>query len=198
MARNPADIEQLIARINASERLRANSRYSAEVYRDEPIVRTGRQLMKEREAAGRPKQVNASAKRSKDFREARQERIPLGAMGGRATSAGHAAVPGGTGPKVLSPQAPSRAFQLGPQAHRYQEMRGISRWQESGGRGRWLTEAELFVRQARLMADMEDDHPYHGTFKSYFPTYNAMSDQQLRSARRHPGDFPFICLRLPV
>ena len=64
MARNPADIEQLIARINASERLRANSRYSAEVYRDEPIVRTGRQLMKEREAAGRPKQVNASAKRS--------------------------------------------------------------------------------------------------------------------------------------
>ena len=200
MARNPADIEQLIARINASERLRANSRYSAEVYRDEPIVRTGRQLMKEREAAGRPKQVNASAKRSgqpaatagaprqasasatrgKDFREARQERIPLGAMGGRAASAGHAAVPGGTGPKVLAPQAPSRAFQLGPQAHRYQEMRGISRWQESGGRGRWLTEAELFVRQARLMADMKDDHPYHGTFKSYFPTYNAMSDQQLR------------------
>ena len=33
---------------------------------------------------------------------------------------------------------------------RYREMRAISRWQEgAGGRaGRWLSEAELFVRQA--------------------------------------------------
>ena len=30
------------------------------------------------------------------------------------------------------------------------------------------------------MADFEDDCPYNGTFKSYFPTYNAMSDRQLR------------------
>ena len=30
------------------------------------------------------------------------------------------------------------------------------------------------------MADFEDDCPYNGTFKSYFPTYNAMSDWQLR------------------
>ena len=31
-----------------------------------------------------------------------------------------------------------------------------------------------------MMADFEDDCPYNGTFKSYFPTYNAMSDRQLR------------------
>ena len=61
-------------------------------------------------------------------------------------------------------------------------MREISRWQDDpkGGAGRWLSEAELFYRQGLLMADFEDDCPYNGTFKSYFPTYNAMSDRQLR------------------
>ena len=64
----------------------------------------------------------------------------------------------------------------------YRKMREISRWQDDpkGGAGRWLSEAELFYRQGLLMADFEDDCPYIGTFKSYFPTYNAMSDRQLR------------------
>ena len=64
----------------------------------------------------------------------------------------------------------------------YRKMRDISRWQDDpkGGAGRWLSEAELFYRQGLLMADFEDDCPYNGTFKSYFPTYNAMSDRQLR------------------
>ena len=64
----------------------------------------------------------------------------------------------------------------------YRKMREVSRWQDDpkGGAGRWLSEAELFYRQGLLMADFEDDCPYNGTFKSYFPTYNAMSDRQLR------------------
>ena len=64
----------------------------------------------------------------------------------------------------------------------YRKMREISRWQDDpkGGAGRWLSEAELFYRQGLLMADFEDDCPCNGTFKSYFPTYNAMSDRQLR------------------
>ncbi len=64
----------------------------------------------------------------------------------------------------------------------YRKMREISRWQDDpkGGAGRWLSEAELFYRQGLLMADFEDDCPYNSTFKSYFPTYNAMSDRQLR------------------
>ena len=64
----------------------------------------------------------------------------------------------------------------------YRRRREISRWQDDpkGGAGRWLSEAELFYRQGLLMADFEDDCPYNGTFKSYFPTYNAMSDRQLR------------------
>ena len=64
----------------------------------------------------------------------------------------------------------------------YRKMREISRWQDDpkGGAGRWLSEAELFYRQGLLMADFEDDCPYNGTFKSYFPTSNALSDRQLR------------------
>ena len=63
---------------------------------------------------------------------------------------------------------------------RYREMRAISRWQEGEPHGRWITEAELFWRQGTFMADFEDDCPYHGTFKAYFPTYADMSDRQLR------------------
>ena len=80
---------------------------------------------------------------------------------------------------------------------RYREMRAISRWQEgAGGRaGRWLTEAELFVRQAEFMADFEDDCPYRGDFVSYFPTYGSLNDRQLRGyftwrARVRSGDVP--------
>lgn len=66
---------------------------------------------------------------------------------------------------------------------RYLQMRAISRWQDDPtgqGHGRWLSEAELFYRQGMFMANWEDDCPYHGSFKSYYPTYNAMSDRQLR------------------
>lgn len=109
------DIKMLIERIMAEARTHQSARFSNEVYADEPILKTGRQM---------------------------QNFLP----------------------------------------DQYRKMREISRWQEGpkGGAGRWLSEAELFYRQGLLMADFEDDCPYNGTFKSYFPTYNAMSDRQLR------------------
>lgn len=108
------DIQRLIERITSSDRMRSNAHFSQAVYRDEPILTTGRQM-----ASYLPE--------------------------------------------------------------RYREMRAITRWQEEPGkRGRWLSEAELFYRQGMFMADFEDDCPYHGEFKSYYPTYNAMSDRQLR------------------
>lgn len=109
------DIKMLIERIMAEARTHQSARFSHEVYADEPILKTGRQM---------------------------QNFLP----------------------------------------DQYRKMREISRWQNDpkGGAGRWLSEAELFYRQGLLMADFEDDCPYNGTFKSYFPTYNAMSDRQLR------------------
>lgn len=109
------DVKMLIERIMAEARTHQSARFSNEVYADEPILKTGRQM---------------------------QNFLP----------------------------------------DQYRKMREISRWQDDpkGGAGRWLSEAELFYRQGLLMADFEDDCPYNGTFKSYFPTYNAMSDRQLR------------------
>lgn len=109
------DIKMLIERIMAEARTHQSARFSNEVYADEPILKTGRQM---------------------------QNFLP----------------------------------------DQYRKMREISRWQDNpkGGAGRWLSEAELFYRQGLLMANFEDDCPYNGTFKSYFPTYNAMSDRQLR------------------
>lgn len=109
------DVKMLIERIVAEARTHQSARFSNEIYADEPILKTGRQM---------------------------QNFLP----------------------------------------DQYRKMREISRWQEDpkGGAGRWLSEAELFYRQGLLMADFEDDCPYNGTFKSYFPTYNAMSDRQLR------------------
>lgn len=109
------DIKMLIERIMAEARTHQSARFSHEVYANEPILKTGRQM---------------------------QNFLP----------------------------------------DQYRKMREISRWQDDpkGGAGRWLSEAELFYRQGLLMADFEDDCPYNGTFKSYFPTYNAMSDRQLR------------------
>ena len=109
------DVKILIERIMAEARTHQSARFSNEIYADEPILKTGRQM---------------------------QNFLP----------------------------------------DQYRKMREISRWQDDpkGGAGRWLSEAELFYRQGLLMADFEDDCPYNGTFKSYFPTYNAMSDRQLR------------------
>lgn len=65
----------------------------------------------------------------------------------------------------------------------YREMLTLSRWEAraDGRSGRWLSEAELFYRQGKIIEDLEDNYPHQGSFKSYFPTYNAMSDRQLRA-----------------
>ena len=47
-------------------------------------------------------------------------------------------------------------------------------------RDAWQSRAELFLKQARLMAAYEDDSVYNGTVNQYFPTYDSLSDAQLR------------------
>lgn len=47
--------------------------------------------------------------------------------------------------------------------------------------GRAMGAAELFCAQARILADAEDDVPYRVPFECYRPTYDTMSDRQLRS-----------------
>ena len=65
---------------------------------------------------------------------------------------------------------------------RIRQMKEISRYTEgrNGHPGHWLSEAQYFYLQGTFMADYEDDYPYTGSFKGYYPTYNDMSDRQLR------------------
>ena len=48
------------------------------------------------------------------------------------------------------------------------------------GGTRSMTSAEIFYKQGKFMEDYEDDCPYNGTFIRYYPTYESMSDSQLR------------------
>ncbi len=63
---------------------------------------------------------------------------------------------------------------------KYRQMKELARPEFRDGDYRRITGTELFVRQARFMEHWEDDFPFKGAFKRYFPTYAMMNDQQLR------------------
>ena len=58
----------------------------------------------------------------------------------------------------------------------YREMRKL----ETSREAVFLSDAEIFFRQAKLMESFEDRFDYRGEFMRYFPTYRAMTGQQLR------------------
>lgn len=74
------------------------------------------------------------------------------------------------------PGMPEQARSAGEFPEKYRKMRKLA-W--SGG---FCTESEaaLFYRQGKFMEAFEDDFAFDGEFVRYFPTYQAMSDQQLR------------------
>ena len=59
---------------------------------------------------------------------------------------------------------------------RIEQMRAIARNPEA----RMWPAAKLFYEQARVMEDYEDDVPLYSTFSHYFPTYEDMSNRDLR------------------
>ena len=46
--------------------------------------------------------------------------------------------------------------------------------------GSWQSREAIFLKQARLLADFEDDCPFTGTLTRYYPTYQSLTDQELR------------------
>ena len=61
---------------------------------------------------------------------------------------------------------------------RFRQMRKLAQPYGSGFQA--FSSATLFCEQGRFMADFEDDFPEHESFFQYFPTYQAMTDRQLR------------------
>ena len=44
----------------------------------------------------------------------------------------------------------------------------------------WQSRESIFLKQAKLLAHYEDDYEYSGSVVRYFPTYQALTDQELR------------------
>lgn len=44
----------------------------------------------------------------------------------------------------------------------------------------WQSRESIFIKQAKLLANYEDDYEFQGNVVRYFPTYQALTDQELR------------------
>ena len=51
---------------------------------------------------------------------------------------------------------------------------------EQGTGSGWQSREMLFLKQAKLLANYEDDCPYAGNLVRYYPTYQSLSNQELR------------------
>ena len=146
--------QRLVSRILEDERARGNRLADMKVYRDEPILRTGAELMAD--SARRRTRNEAVANRVARPAPA-DERIASPARGGTCR------IREDRGPRVELPE-PLRQLR---------EMeRGLDAYLMPAGKA--------FVRQAEFAAAYEDDFPYEGEFRHYFPTYRCMTDEQLR------------------
>ncbi len=63
-----------------------------------------------------------------------------------------------------------------PLPRAYTEMRKMAATQEA----LYLSREEIFYQQARFMEQQEDAHPYNGISMHYLPTYQSLTDAQLR------------------
>ena len=51
---------------------------------------------------------------------------------------------------------------------------------ENGIDPTWQSRESIFMKQAKLLANYEDDSVYEGKVVRYFPTYQALTDRELR------------------
>lgn len=51
---------------------------------------------------------------------------------------------------------------------------------ENGSHQNWQSRESIFLKQGKLLAGYEDDYDYRGSVRQYYPTYQALSDQELR------------------
>lgn len=59
---------------------------------------------------------------------------------------------------------------------KYREMRNLAK----AGPLSYESDAQIFYKQGKFMEDFTDDYRYNGEFQRYYPTYQSMTDQQLR------------------
>lgn len=146
--------QRLVSRILEDERARGNRLVDERVYRDEPILRTGADLM----AARARRHTRNAVSANRTARPAPAD--------GRASSpvwGGTCRIPEDRAPEVELPEPLKQLREM-----------------ERGLDACLMPANKAFVRQAEFAAAYEDDFPYEGEFRHYFPTYRCMTDEQLR------------------
>ena len=166
---NAEEIVELILKAARESRV-----FSGDVYRDEPIIRTGRQ------AYGGKAARQPAAERTRIPRVQRLEQRPRPREGLPIWSFARDLAEAAT--EVVTPVPEPIA-----------RMRDLARRR---GRGTFAyASPQLFYEQARLMENYTDDFPYEGDFSKYYPTYEDMTNTQLRGyftwrARLRAGEAP--------
>ena len=163
--------QRLVGLILAQERARGNSLVDEKVYRDEPILRTGADLLADaahRDAAARRDRDGAGARMHAERTADQRASVRRSADKRVAPYAWEQVCPA-----VPTSPATKPVVELPPTL---KELRAL----EQEADAFILAENQLFVDQALLAASYEDDYAFTGSFQHYFPTYRAMDDDQLR------------------
>lgn len=70
--------------------------------------------------------------------------------------------------------------QAAPAAEKVPSLLRTARSLETSMTNQWQSRESIFLKQAKLLANYEDDYEFLGTVVRYYPTYQALTDQELR------------------
>ena len=67
-----------------------------------------------------------------------------------------------------------------PKAERVPSLIRTARSLENNSCNNWQSRESIFLKQAKLLANYEDDYDFHDNVVRYFPTYQSLTDRELR------------------
>ena len=191
------DIDRIIERLLGDRRMTEGAAFSSRTYSDQPSIERGSDCTArmERNAAERAerRQREARARREARSRHEKAKAQRSAANGGQqrqidlGQTTEQRSKPHGFADWLLSidhdieaaARRGAQVFEPLPVAIReMRKLEGMGMPQSISYGSNAMS--SLFYRQARLMEDYEDSYEFHGGFSQYYPTYAAMSDNQLR------------------
>lgn len=165
--------------ILASERYAKTHAFDDHVYRDEPIIRTGAQILRERARKRSEREsLDKTAGRVTERRARDDAQVTQG--GTRVFRRGGDVPEWARIPDLFPPQDDEPKRERLEMPERYRKMRALGRTRAGWGSSYAGGGSKLFFEQGKLMEDFEDDFDGRSTLQRYYPTYDEMSDYELR------------------
>lgn len=198
-------IEQILSdpKVRESRRF-VDGRFASRVYEDEPILKTGADLVAQRAeraanpersavpgSATAPERMTARHATRQAARQATHDATQQARATQRPAPDAHPTARRPSSQLELPIDWSSRSFATRPGSDSYSnpyarqevalpaqygDVRAIAL--SHGARNK--PESWLFYEQGMLLADVEDDFAFSGSFMCYYPTYQSMSNRQLR------------------